>query len=69
MTPPPCSNLPPLLTVTQTAEHLGVSNKTVRRWIAEGDLPIHRLGRSIRITERDLLDFIKMRRSTSPGVH
>jgi excisionase family DNA binding protein len=56
--------LPVLRSIGQTAEHLGVSIKTVRRWVASGDLPSYRLGRSIRIAEPDLLNFIKLRRAT-----
>ncbi len=34
---------PALLTIEQTAEHLQVSTKTIRRWIDAGDLVAHRL--------------------------
>ena len=44
--------------VDAVAEQLGVSSKTVRRWIAAGDLPVHRLGRQLRISEADLVAFI-----------
>ncbi len=37
---------------------LDVNPKTVRRWIATGLLPVHRLGRQIRISEPDLAAFI-----------
>jgi excisionase family DNA binding protein len=33
-----------LLTVRETAEMLGVDEKTVRRRIAEGEIPAYRLG-------------------------
>ena len=48
--------------VDDVAEQLGVSTKTVRRWIAAGDLPVHRLGRQLRISEADLVAFIAQRR-------
>ena len=47
-----------LYSVDDVAEQLGVSSKTVRRWIAAGDLPVHRLGRQLRISEADLVAFI-----------
>ena len=38
-----------LLTVGQVAENWQVSQRTVRRMIADGRLPIVRLGRAVRI--------------------
>jgi excisionase family DNA binding protein len=38
-----------LLTVQQVAENWQVSQRTVRRMIADGQLPIIRLGRAVRI--------------------
>ena len=37
-----------LLTVAEAAEFLRLSDKTVRRMIARGDLASHRIGRSLR---------------------
>ena len=48
--------------VASTAQYCDVSEKTVRRWIDAGDLPVHRLGRALRISEKDLEMFIRMRR-------
>ena len=45
----------PLLTVRQVAEHFQVSERTVRRLIAEGRLGVVRIGRSVRIRP-DALD-------------
>jgi excisionase family DNA binding protein len=56
-------NLPVLLSVKQTADWLGVSAKTVRRWLASSQLPHHRIGRSIRIAEPDLIAFITIHRA------
>jgi len=48
--------LPPRATIKKTAEHLGVSEKTVRRYIAQGRLKAHRVGpRLIRIDRESLL--------------
>ena len=41
-----------LLTVYQVAENWRVSVRTVRRMIADGRLPIIRLGRAVRIPTR-----------------
>ena len=42
------------LSVAEVAERLGVAEKTVRRKIAAGDLPAHRVGKLIRVRERVL---------------
>jgi excisionase family DNA binding protein len=54
--------LPALFTIKQTATHLNVSTKTVRRWIENGDLVSHRIGRGLRVSETDLVSFVRMRR-------
>jgi len=54
--------LPRLLSVVDAAQQLGVSPKTIRRWINRGELSIHRLGRQLRISEEDLAAFLRDRR-------
>ena len=54
--------LPTLLTISQTAVHLQVSTKTIRRWIDSGELIAHRFGRQWRISEPDLQAFIRLGR-------
>lgn len=49
-----------LLTVSETAELLAVSEKTIRRWIAVGRLPVVRLGRLIRISAKSLNELIQL---------
>jgi len=44
--------------VEQVADFLEVSMRSVRRWIADGDLPAHRFGRAVRIAETDLKAFV-----------
>jgi excisionase family DNA binding protein len=60
MTPP--SNraraAPRLLTVRATADRLQVAEKTIRRLIAAGALPTHRIGGCVRVSEDDLLVFL-----------
>lgn len=43
-----------LLSVADAAEALAVSERTVRRMIASGEISIVRLGRSVRIRQLDL---------------
>ncbi len=47
-------------TVKGIADHLDVSTRTVMRWIADGDLIAHKFGRSTRISDADLADFIRI---------
>ena len=54
--------VPRLFSIETVAAMLEVSPRTVRRWIAAGLLPVHRLGRQIRISEPDLAAFIARRR-------
>lgn len=48
----------PLLTVQTVADVLGVSTRTVRRLVADGDLTPHRVGRSLRVSEEDLRAYL-----------
>ncbi len=66
MTPPTpgTSPLPSFYSVSETAKLLKVNPKTVRRWIEHGDLTVHRFGRQIRITEPDLVAFIRQHRDS-----
>lgn len=50
----PFSDKAEYLSVRQVAEVFSVHTKTVRRWIASGDLPATRLGRDWRIARTDL---------------
>ncbi len=61
MTPTP-PRRPRLLTILQVADELQISTKTVRRWIAVGQLATHRLGRQLRIAEADLVVFMAQNR-------
>lgn len=60
---PDQQSLPRLYSVTEISEALGVSTKTVRRWIDAGELAVHHLGRAVRISGEDLDDFLSARRS------
>ena len=51
-------------TVLQVANLLAVSSRSVRRWIAAGELLAHKFGRQVRISESDLRAFVGWRRAT-----
>ena len=51
-----------LLSIPETAEQLGISEKGVRRAIERRDLAAHRIGRLLRIAEGDLAAFVAVRR-------
>lgn len=52
-----------LLTIKEAADYLKVHWQTVRSYIKNGDLKAHKIGRAIRIRERDLEHFLS---NTSP---
>lgn len=43
-----------LLTTKQLAEYLGVSERTIRRWCAEGRIKSIRIGRTVRFRLSDI---------------
>jgi excisionase family DNA binding protein len=49
-------------TARDIAEHLGVCERTVRRWIDSGDLITHKFGRRIRISQVDFAAFLQRHR-------
>ena len=49
-------------TVSQVADLLAVSPRSVRRWVAAAELSAHKLGRQVRISEMDLRAFLERRR-------
>lgn len=50
---------PPLLTVCQVAEILGVCQNSIRKAITNGSIPCIRIGRTIKIPKDRLIDFIE----------
>jgi excisionase family DNA binding protein len=52
-----------LRTIAETAELLSVSVRTVRRLIESGALPVHRIGRAVRISDADIAAFLAANRS------
>jgi putative molybdopterin biosynthesis protein len=55
------ARVPRLLSIHELAELFSVSSRTIHRWIAAGELPTHKLGRQIRITEDDARRFLATR--------
>jgi len=51
---------PDVLDVKQVSEILGVCQKTVYRLIADGSLPMLKIGRQYRITKVNVLKYMKM---------
>ncbi len=52
-----------LRTIDEVAELFNTSTRTVRRLIDSGALPVHRLGRSVRISDADIAVFLAASRS------
>jgi excisionase family DNA binding protein len=46
-------------TVAEVADLLAISTRSVRRWIAAGELLVHKFGRRVRISEIDLRVFVE----------
>jgi excisionase family DNA binding protein len=52
-----------MLTIEEVAERMRVNEKTVRNWIASGELPAFPIGkRGYRISETDLRKFVEARK-------
>jgi excisionase family DNA binding protein len=62
MTTSTASRLPTMLSIRQVAEHYGVCSKTVSRWIKQHGLRVHRVGRTIRVSDEDAIHFMAARR-------
>ena len=54
---------PRLLSVEETALELHVSTKTVRRLIKTDNLPVHRIGRCLRVSQDDLRVYLNQTRA------
>jgi excisionase family DNA binding protein len=49
---------PQFFTIAAVAQRLDFSPRTVHRWIANGELVVHRIGRAVRVSEADLNAFL-----------
>ena len=52
----------PFYSVAEVADLLNFNERTIRRWIDQGDLIVHRFGRELRISRADLETFVRLRR-------
>ncbi len=52
----------PMLSIKEVAEITGVATRTVSRWIAQGNLVVHRFGHVVRVAEADLRVFFALHR-------
>jgi excisionase family DNA binding protein len=57
------AKIPKFFTVQEVAEALGVWPRTVRRWIKNEKLAVHRFGGVVRIAEADFKAFLAAHRS------
>jgi excisionase family DNA binding protein len=57
---------PQWLSTKQASDWLGITARTLYRMIDEGGVPAYRLGRVIRLKQRDLEDFVESLR-IEPG--
>jgi putative molybdopterin biosynthesis protein len=48
-----------IYTAKEVAEYLKVKKDTIYKWIRDGDLKCSQIGRTVRITESQLADFLK----------
>lgn len=55
-----------MLTLVEIATRLGVSRRTVLRWVQEGALPAYRIGGIIRVRPEDFEAFLERSRTPSP---
>jgi excisionase family DNA binding protein len=51
-------------TIGETADILNASSRTVRRHLDSGALPVHRIGRLVRIADADIALFLALHRDT-----
>jgi len=58
------NGLPRFYAIQTVAEALEVSTRTVRRWIASGELIAHRVNGVLRIADADLHSFLARHRET-----
>jgi excisionase family DNA binding protein len=56
------AGLPKYHSIKAVAEALDVSTRTVRRWIANRDLAVHRVDGVVRIADSDLRAFLAIHR-------
>jgi excisionase family DNA binding protein len=59
------SRLPMLLTPTEVAKALRISMAGIYRLVDKRELPFHKVGRGLRFTEQDIVDYLSSGRVES----
>lgn len=57
----------PFYTIKQVAEHLQLSDKSIRRMIKAGELVAHKIGAQYRVSKADFDVFLRLRRGLQAG--
>lgn len=57
----------PYLTVAELAQKIGIGERTLRRWLAETDIPHRRVDGVIRFVFAEVDEWMKARSSTPTG--
>ncbi len=60
---PSMNKLKDFLSVVQAAEQMGFKERTILKWCNTGILPYYKVGRQIRILEKDVVEWIKSGRA------
>jgi excisionase family DNA binding protein len=60
-------NIPQLLTIDQLAERLGVTERYVRRLVAERRVPYRKLGKLIRFADHEIAQWLDTTRRPQHG--
>lgn len=53
------NEIPDFISITEAAEKLDVSERTMMRWVQKGILPVFKIKNITRITRKDFKNFIK----------
>ena len=65
--PPAATHADTPLTITQAAEYLNVSERFMRRLVAERRVAYHKVGKLLRFRSQDLDDFLESGRVEPPS--
>lgn len=51
------------ISITEAAEHLGVTKDSVRKWIKKTDIPAHKIGKLWKFKKSELDEWVKSGKS------
>ncbi len=51
------------ISITEAAEHLGVTKDSIRKWIKKTDVPAHKIGKLWRFKKSELDEWVKSGKS------